>query len=287
MPYSLTEEQIDFILADIKARGIEIEKLQINLLDHVCCLLEERMKEGDDFKACYNAIIEEFHETGLKGLEKETKNVIRSKHYYRMKNALYIIFVLSFSYNVFNIILFTKEYFQVKHMEEEYWIMKDVTLKEGYDHLLQELNEKYPQTQLKDYICVKFTNHFEISYDKNFIRFDSTILKRWQENTKYEYKNLDNLAKIYSNVTFVSAYQRTDTTTMAIIKKYSAETENILYIPGMNKLLSGFQNSKKENGVTFPTFFILNNKGEVIYDNRYYGTEMFFANKFLNTLPKK
>ncbi|MBK7817589.1 MAG: hypothetical protein IPJ60_08580 [Sphingobacteriaceae bacterium] len=101
MPYSLSEEQIDFILNDIKIRGIEIEKLQINLLDHVCCLLEEKMNEGDDFEACYKRTIEEFHENNLSELEKETKGLLRSKHYYTIKNILYIVFIASLSYNIY------------------------------------------------------------------------------------------------------------------------------------------------------------------------------------------
>ena len=49
---SVSEKQLDFILNDIVAHGIETEDLQENLLDHICCIVENEMNTGDDFYEC-------------------------------------------------------------------------------------------------------------------------------------------------------------------------------------------------------------------------------------------
>ncbi|WP_431211718.1 hypothetical protein ACQ86N_38880 [Puia sp. P3] len=38
--YSITEQQVDFILRDLEAGGIETEALRYDLLDHICVIIE-------------------------------------------------------------------------------------------------------------------------------------------------------------------------------------------------------------------------------------------------------
>ena len=47
--YCITEQQITFILNDIKEKGVEMEDLQLNLLDHVCCIIENELEANGDF----------------------------------------------------------------------------------------------------------------------------------------------------------------------------------------------------------------------------------------------
>ena len=51
--YRITDENIDFILKDLNKRGIQTESLQLNLLDHICILIEENLEEGADFHQFY------------------------------------------------------------------------------------------------------------------------------------------------------------------------------------------------------------------------------------------
>ena len=44
--YNLSEQQIEYILNDIRRNGVEMEDLQLNLLDHICCIIEQNLKEG-------------------------------------------------------------------------------------------------------------------------------------------------------------------------------------------------------------------------------------------------
>ena len=53
----LTEDQIDYIFEDIKTNGVVLEDLQHNLLDHICCIIENEMSERDNFYKFYKTVL--------------------------------------------------------------------------------------------------------------------------------------------------------------------------------------------------------------------------------------
>ena len=86
--YCLSDKQIDFILDDIRARGVEMEDLQYNLLDHVCCIIEQNLGETGDFEHFYQTTIKKFYKKELWELEEETISLIIFKNYYTMKKIM-------------------------------------------------------------------------------------------------------------------------------------------------------------------------------------------------------
>lgn len=68
---TLTDEQIDYVIADLHAHGIRLEGLRDNLLDHICILVEERLAEGGEFEQLYAEIIPTFYKQELYELEEE------------------------------------------------------------------------------------------------------------------------------------------------------------------------------------------------------------------------
>jgi len=88
--YCISEKQIDFILNDISARGIEMVSLQQDLLDHVCCIIEQNLKEDGDFECFYFSCIKKFYNQDLKEIETETINLLIHKNYYVMKKIMLI-----------------------------------------------------------------------------------------------------------------------------------------------------------------------------------------------------
>jgi len=88
--YSLTDKQIDFILNDIRARGVETEDLQLNLLDHICCIIENELGENGDFGQFYQRTISRFYKKELRELEDETQTLLTFKHYYTMKKIMFV-----------------------------------------------------------------------------------------------------------------------------------------------------------------------------------------------------
>lgn len=87
---SVTEEEVEFILADIEARGIVLEDLRDNLLDHMCCIIEAEMKETEDFKVFYETVLPRFFKENLSEIQVETDNLIKFKNFYSMKKIMKI-----------------------------------------------------------------------------------------------------------------------------------------------------------------------------------------------------
>lgn len=88
--YTLNEQQIDFILDDIRARGVEMESLQQNLLDHICCIIENNLEANGDFGEFYQQTIRSFYKDALWELEEETLQLLIFKNYYTMKKIMII-----------------------------------------------------------------------------------------------------------------------------------------------------------------------------------------------------
>ncbi len=88
--YSISDEQIDFILNDIRRNGIELEGLQTNLLDHICCKVEHEYHEGEDFEQFYRRAIKDLCYNNLYEIQTETTNLLTFKNYYLMKKSMII-----------------------------------------------------------------------------------------------------------------------------------------------------------------------------------------------------
>ena len=98
--YQINDTQIEFILNDISARGVEMESLQQNLLDHVCCIIEQDLEEDGDFESFYQKTIKTFYKDALWEIEEETLQLLIFKNYYTMKKIMIVsgtISVLGFA----------------------------------------------------------------------------------------------------------------------------------------------------------------------------------------------
>ena len=95
--YKLSEEQIEFISADIKKRGIEMNDLHDNILDHACCMIENNLEENGDFGKFYSNTIVKFYKNELWEIEEETISLLIFKNFYAMKKVMLISgFISSF-----------------------------------------------------------------------------------------------------------------------------------------------------------------------------------------------
>jgi hypothetical protein len=88
--YSLTDEQITFIENDIKVRGITSPDLSIDLLDHICCIIENSLDEYRNFDTVYQETLLLFGDKGLKEIQDETNRLLTFKHYYFMNSTMKI-----------------------------------------------------------------------------------------------------------------------------------------------------------------------------------------------------
>jgi len=93
--FKITDEHVDFIISDLKSKGVVLKDLQENIVDHVCCLTETELSEFGDFEAHYKKIIPRFFNQELKELQQETDSLVNSKSIDLLKSTLQISGVLS------------------------------------------------------------------------------------------------------------------------------------------------------------------------------------------------
>src|SRR4051812_28569791 len=93
--YKVSDDQVDFILGEIRRHGVEIEDLQFNLLDHMCCIIENEMSETDDFDTFFDALLPRFFRSNLREVQEETTLLLTFKHFYAMKKTINISGALS------------------------------------------------------------------------------------------------------------------------------------------------------------------------------------------------
>lgn len=86
----VSDEQVDFILREIEARGVTIEDLQWNLLDHMCCIIENEMSETDNFDQFFQGLLPRFFNDNLREIQEETELLLTFKHFYAMKKTVNI-----------------------------------------------------------------------------------------------------------------------------------------------------------------------------------------------------
>lgn len=93
--YNISEEEIDFILDDITKKGIVTEDVRDNILDHVCCIIENGLSCKEEFSVFYLNTIAQFYKKELCEIEQETKDLLTFKYFYAMKRTLKITGLIS------------------------------------------------------------------------------------------------------------------------------------------------------------------------------------------------
>jgi hypothetical protein len=86
--YELTETEIDLISRDIDQQGLTYTLLKNELLDHICCSIEEDMEKGMTFNEAYRKVRHLMGPRRIRQIQDETLSLI-SKKYRRMKKIMY------------------------------------------------------------------------------------------------------------------------------------------------------------------------------------------------------
>lgn len=203
-----------------------------------------------------------------------------------MRKIIYLLLIVSISYNIYAGTKLAIQIFESMKYRKESTIIKNITLKEAHEELIKKLNEESPGLQIQDLVCVCFISH-PFSYSDKFYFQDTTFARLSRNSEKEIYKGIDSLANTYKDhVTFVAAFQRTDDITNETIIRFKKNTQNIIYLNGMNRLFSGYINNKNANLKRYPTIFILDKNGNMVFDCTYHAEQVYFISQFLKTLPK-
>jgi len=86
---AVIDDNYERIKADLVRLGLTYERLMDDLLDHICCMVEENMEEGDDFESSYNMVLDSIGENRLPEIQHQTLLNL-DKKFQRMKNFTYI-----------------------------------------------------------------------------------------------------------------------------------------------------------------------------------------------------
>jgi hypothetical protein len=84
----LTESQVAYIRRDLCEQGITNASLCEDLVDHICCLLENEGIDKCDFELKYREIIKQFSKNSVTEIQEETELLLTYPNFYTMKNVM-------------------------------------------------------------------------------------------------------------------------------------------------------------------------------------------------------
>ena len=86
---AVIDDNYDRIRSDLVRLGLTYDRLIDDMLDHVCCMVEEYMDQGSDFESSYHQVIDSIGEKSLPEIQHQTLLNL-DKKYQRMKNFTYL-----------------------------------------------------------------------------------------------------------------------------------------------------------------------------------------------------
>ncbi len=87
--YQLNDEQINLIKNEVERQDIHLGHLAADLLDHICCEIEEQIWQGQKFQTAFNNVLNLIGNDGLTQIQNDTL-YLTDKKYRTMKNLLKI-----------------------------------------------------------------------------------------------------------------------------------------------------------------------------------------------------
>ncbi len=85
--FELTEKEIEKISCDIDRQGLTYTRLKNELLDHICCCIEEEMENGMTFNDAYRKVKQQVGSRRIRQIQDETLYLV-SKKYRKMKKTM-------------------------------------------------------------------------------------------------------------------------------------------------------------------------------------------------------
>lgn len=196
----LNNDNIDFIVKDLHKRGILLDSLRDEIIDHVCSAVEEKMKHGARFVDAYQEVIKSFGNTpGLQETQKQSAMLqnfflvafrnLKKQRFYTAINitglAVGVASCLIIMLYVFNELSYDKHF---KDHERVYRVQGEI--KFGDNHLLlavtpgplaETIQKDYPEVEVVARLWNQTTRIFrrteESFKERNSIMADSSIFK--------------------------------------------------------------------------------------------------------------
>lgn len=87
----LTPEQEDLISDFVDVQGLTIPSLRDDVVDHLCCVIEQDLEKGRPFDQLLQAAVLDLAPNGLKDIQTQTVFLLNSKRIIAMKKLMYLI----------------------------------------------------------------------------------------------------------------------------------------------------------------------------------------------------
>ncbi|MEX0986656.1 MAG: hypothetical protein WD052_04200 [Bacteroidales bacterium] len=84
------DQNFSRIRHDLVMKGLTYEQLQEDILDHICCMVEEEMEAGKDFETSYGNVMSQIGDSVLPDLQHQTL-ILLDKKFQRMKTNTYFL----------------------------------------------------------------------------------------------------------------------------------------------------------------------------------------------------
>src|SRR3982750_567912 len=89
----LSNDHISYIIKDLHYRGIVVEEVENELIDHICTGVETRIDKGEKFIDAYQAVLVDFgHTAGLRKIQERTLHQANHKTIFMFRNYLTMAF---------------------------------------------------------------------------------------------------------------------------------------------------------------------------------------------------
>lgn len=86
----LNESQVEKIAGTVNESTIASAEMKEDLIDHLCCIIEDEMSRGKEFETAYQAALQRFYPNGLNEIPNETLFLFTSKSRKRLDKTLYV-----------------------------------------------------------------------------------------------------------------------------------------------------------------------------------------------------
>jgi len=86
----LNEFQIGKIADTVNEGAVTSAEMKEDLIDHLCCIVEDEMSKGKDFETAYHAAFKRVSPNGLDEIQNETVFLFTSKSRKRLDRTLYV-----------------------------------------------------------------------------------------------------------------------------------------------------------------------------------------------------
>jgi len=88
MNSAISDKNIELIKSDIRDLGISYESLLDDILDHICCMVEDEMESGKDFNSSYSDVMDSIDKKQIPDIQHQTL-LLLDKKFQKMKNFTY------------------------------------------------------------------------------------------------------------------------------------------------------------------------------------------------------